>query len=292
MNLQSKIIRDFNIASLTGPPKRKTALLINPPIYDTQHWAEWSQPYGLLRIGTLLKKYHYKRVELFDFLETYGKKQIPNHRINPEENYWETNHPAPPVKPIVISKGKDSIEVYKKHFGKSWKEFENWLKDQEFDANHPPSEVWISAIMTYWWESVRDLTMRLKRLFGQKTTIILGGIYSTLAPEHAACMTSADIVVAGEIDEANELWTDLSFYSKPPTYAIITPSRGCSFNCSYCAQKTINSGVQKVRHRLPTNIVAEIKSKYEIRGGQQPHRHRGVGAGADDKVSGAIFPLA
>ena len=37
----------------TGATK---ALLINPPIYDTQYWAQWAQPYGLLRIGALLKK--------------------------------------------------------------------------------------------------------------------------------------------------------------------------------------------------------------------------------------------
>jgi len=28
----------------------KRALLINPPVYDVQYWAEWSQPHGLLSL--------------------------------------------------------------------------------------------------------------------------------------------------------------------------------------------------------------------------------------------------
>jgi hypothetical protein len=33
----------------------KRALLINPPIYDTQYWAHWSQPHGLLKVATWLR---------------------------------------------------------------------------------------------------------------------------------------------------------------------------------------------------------------------------------------------
>ena len=44
----------FKTSQLSGNPKRKTALLVNPPVYDTQYWAESAQPYGLLRIARLL----------------------------------------------------------------------------------------------------------------------------------------------------------------------------------------------------------------------------------------------
>jgi DNA-binding transcriptional regulator YiaG len=46
-----KILRRFDRDTLGGRPARRTALLINPPVYDTQYWAEWAQPYGLLRIA-------------------------------------------------------------------------------------------------------------------------------------------------------------------------------------------------------------------------------------------------
>lgn len=61
----------FDIRSLRGEARRKTALLINPAVYDTQYRAEWSQPYGLLRIAALLRKHNYKKIWLFDFMETW-----------------------------------------------------------------------------------------------------------------------------------------------------------------------------------------------------------------------------
>src|SRR5204863_5266963 len=47
-----------------------------------------------------------------------------------------------------------------------------------------PDEIWISSIMTYWWESTRDVIERCQKVF-PKAVIRVGGIYPTLAPEHA-----------------------------------------------------------------------------------------------------------
>lgn len=33
----SSIVNDFSLRMLPGLPARKTALLINPPVYDTQY---------------------------------------------------------------------------------------------------------------------------------------------------------------------------------------------------------------------------------------------------------------
>lgn len=44
----ARIVQQFTSTDLPGNPKCKTALLINPPVHDSQYWAEWSQPYGLL----------------------------------------------------------------------------------------------------------------------------------------------------------------------------------------------------------------------------------------------------
>jgi len=261
-----KIVYGFTARNAARDRRKKTALLINPPVYDTQYWAEWSQPYGLLRIGAWLRNLKYKRVVLFDFLETDEARRVPSHRIRPDETYAERNKPTRPIPPITVSKNGDSIELFKKHFGKTWREFDAWLDQQGFSAERPPNEVWISAVMTYWWESVRDLTVRLKRRFGKKTKVILGGIYPTLCPEHAAEMTQADVVVVGEVPEANDLWTDLSLYEHPPDYAVITPSRGCPYNCAYCAQRKLNNGVRKVRHRDNEDILAEMKHKYDTWG--------------------------
>jgi hypothetical protein len=262
----AEIARRFAVDTLPGEPRRKTALLINPPVYDTQYWAEWAQPYGLLRIAALLKKHRYKHIDLFDFMETGEEHKAHFHKINADEDYSVLNFPEKKLRPLHLEKEGQSLNPFKFHFGKPWDVFERWLEERGYTRKHPPTEVWISATMTYWWESARDLIARLRRYFGKRPRIIMGGIYPTLVPDHAARYCQPDIVVAGEVEEANDLWTDLSLYEKPQTYAIITPSRGCPFDCSYCAQKTINGGIRKVRFREPADIIAEMRHKYETYG--------------------------
>lgn len=260
-------VTDFRLQDLPDETGNKTALLINPPVYDTQYWPQWALPYGLLRIGALLRRHGYRQVVLFDFLETSpdDRRAVPQHRIDPHAQYDERDRPASRPRPIVLEKAGERLELFKYHFGKPWETFDDWLEAQGFTAAHPPDEIWISAIMTYWWESVRDLTARLKRRF-PRSTIILGGIYPTLCPEHAAQYTSADLVVVGEVKEANNLWPDLALYTTPPAYAIITPARGCPYNCAYCAQRTLNEGRQSVEYRPVEDIVAEMRYAHETYG--------------------------
>jgi len=253
------------IGNLPNQPNRKSALLIAPPVYDTQYWSQWSQPYGLLRISALLQNKKYKRVELFDFMEVLPGEKIHRHRINVGESYAKNDGVSLPRIPYVISKEreKESLTLFKYHFGKTWQEFDTWLDEKGFSAKHPPTEIWISSVMTFWWESTRDLILRLRIKLGKRPRIILGGIYPTLTPDHAAEYCKPDLIVIGEIKEANDLWTDLSLYETPPDYAIITPSRGCPFNCSYCAQRTINDGRKKVHFRSVDDVFAEMMDKYE-----------------------------
>jgi len=63
------------------------------PIYDVQYWAQWSQPYGLLRIARLLEKLGYKRRELFDFMGTSGEKRtVSKRRIAPGKRSAPSGH--------------------------------------------------------------------------------------------------------------------------------------------------------------------------------------------------------
>lgn len=254
------ITRSFHLAGLPGDPTEKTALLVNPPVYDTQYWAEWSQPYGLLRIARLLGNLGYRRRELFDFMEAPGeKRKVVQRRIAPGESFIERSTPDPKSPPHRIEKDGQTLDLWKYHFGKSWGEFDAWLDERGFTVANPPDEVWIGATMSYWWESARDLVGRLRRRWGdRKPVILLGGIYPSIAPEHAARFVRPDIVVQGEVAEANDLWPDLSLYDTPPSYAIITPARGCPFNCAYCAQLTINGGQRRVRYRPVSDILAEM----------------------------------
>lgn len=94
------IVHHCKTSQVPGNPKRKTALLINPPVYDTQYWAEWSQPYGLLRVTRLLGNLGYRRRELFDSMEAPGeKRQVAKRRIAPGESFIEKDTPTPQSPP-------------------------------------------------------------------------------------------------------------------------------------------------------------------------------------------------
>lgn len=264
----ARIVTHFSPNELAGDPGRKTALLVNPPVYDTHYWPEWSQPYGLLRIAQLLGRVGYKRRELFDFTEARGEKPaVAKRRIAPGESFIEKSVPAPKPPPHRVEKGEQCLELWRYHFGASWDEFDAWLDDRGFTRRKPPDEVWISATMSYWWESARDLAGRLRRRWGSKRPLILlGGIYPTIAPEHAARFVQPDLVVQGEVAEANDLWPDLSLYDTPPRYAIVTPARGCPFNCAYCAQQTINGGRRTVHYRPVADVLAEMQHAQDTYG--------------------------
>ncbi len=220
--------------------RRKRALLINPPIYDTRYWNRWSQPAGLLRIARLLVNKGYKT----EFIDCLGPQK--DGRIKRR-----------PVGKIHVG----DIEMTTYHYGIELGELERRLKGLEISPTH----VYVTSGMTYWWKSTRDVISLVKRIF-PKSEVLVGGIYPTLCPEHAEANTKADVIVSGEVREASDLWTDLSLYRETPKYAIIGTSRGCPYNCAHCAQRKLNG--PSVRHRNPEDVVEEIiykAKRYGIR---------------------------
>ncbi|MBN1639241.1 MAG: radical SAM protein [Ignavibacteriales bacterium] len=241
------IIKNYQIKNFSG----KKALLINPFIYDPQYWAEWSLPDGLLRVGSLLKRKGY-HTYLIDCLETDDKRKVKKKRIS--------------IRKI------DDIELRIYHFGISKEEFINRLEEYKSEFGIP-DDIYVTSIMTFWWESTRDVIDILRERFPDKkrTQILLGGIYPTLAPEHAERNTKADIIIKNEIYEASDLIPDFDLYpSKNHLYGIIKGKRGCPYNCAYCAQRTLNNGKngEIVRCKNPQLIVDEIQfyqERYGIR---------------------------
>lgn len=247
------IVRDDPSKLLIGGRK---ALLINPPIYDTQYWAYWSQPHGLLKVATWLKEQGYTDLRLIDCLATDVKRAVPMRQLD------------------RVQRG--NVTKIRRMFGMEWRQVEQELRRHATGELFRPDEIWITSIMTYWWESTHDLIQRIEQVFGYPTPrILVGGIYPTLFAEHAdrSLRQGTDlgdeelVIVEGEISpEAANAWTDLSLYKDDlyktlPRYGIITGSRGCPFNCAYCAQLKLNGGKRTVRHRLPEDIADEIADK-------------------------------
>jgi radical SAM superfamily enzyme YgiQ (UPF0313 family) len=229
--------------------KKRRILLFNPPVYDAQYWARWSQPAGLLRIATLLREYKYD-LDLIDCMESDARGHVKKTWRRDADNRQMMVHRDDMVRRIW-------------HFGLEW----NSVRQRLAALPEPPDEVWITSMMTYWWESTRDAVDIIREMF-PKARILVGGLYPTLAPEHALKHVKADIIFKGELTAASNLWTDLSLYQHPPSYAILTTSRGCPWDCHYCAARALNNDSNKMRKREPEDVLAEIEHKmhtYNIR---------------------------
>lgn len=288
------------------------ALLVQPPVYDTQYYAEWSMPSGLLKVATWLRGLGYD-LRLIDCLYPNGKGVV-KHEIRKIVQVcstleWSMSDYRDMVKETT---GKTRIELpqhrrYKFEFGIPLHSLEDYLtlpsQGDLFDGEPwIPDEVWITSIMTYWWESTRDTVLLLKRLCPH-ARIRVGGIYPTLAPYHLRdallarghnfevirgrdldigrskrriVVRNSDCIVTGEIPAASNANLDFECYrhmtrtlegqERLPQYAILTTSRGCPFDCSYCAQKAYNEGSLKVRIRSARDTFEEIRHKYHTYG--------------------------
>jgi radical SAM superfamily enzyme YgiQ (UPF0313 family) len=285
------------------------ALLIQPPVYDTQYYAEWSMPSGLLKVASWLRALGYE-LRLFDCLYPNKKGEVQKRHKGVVQVCSTLEWSYGEYRTMVKERyGRSTIRMpnnhrYKYEFGLSLADLETHLlkkKQASLFSDEPPwepDEVWITSIMTYWWESTRDTVLLMKRLYPQ-ARIRIGGIYPTLAPHHLRSMLAAkgaefeivrgrdlvkrawrgrtkiandDCIVTGEIPEASnedldfgvyrDMTRDLEGHERLPSYAILTTSRGCPFDCSYCAQKAYNEGSLKVRIRPVQRTFDEIRQKY------------------------------
>ena len=209
-------------------------------------------------------------------------------------------------RPGRFSKELPANHRYKYEFGLTLKALEKHLTAQRqltlegFGNETPwvPDEIWVTSIMTFWWESTLDTLLLVKRLYPE-ARIRVGGLYPTLAPHHlrhaleanghqfeivrgrdlsvegkdgASKVKNTDCIVTGEVPAASNEELDFEVYrqmtrelegeERVPDYAILTTSRGCPFDCSYCAQKAYNEGSLKVRIRSAGDTFEEIRHKY------------------------------
>jgi hypothetical protein len=100
----------------------------------------------------------------------------------------------------------------------------------------------VQTVMTYWYAGVREVIEDI-RAYSPHTTIVLGGVYATLCPQHAHSL-GADLV----IDRAHlaPLWQLLQLtprlHELPlwEAYAdlrvgVLKLADGCPFKCTYCS---------------------------------------------------------
>lgn len=193
-------------------------LLVNPPIYDFSAYDFWMRPYGLLRVAGRLRRHC--RISLFDYLasehlDSWGRGRFPQQVVDT---------------PAALS----DIPRYFRRFGRPRDAFRDVLLQDRYDV------ALIQTGMTYWYPGVREVIEDLRR-FQPQARIVLGGVYATLCPGHAA-MLRPDLNVAGE--ELEPLWRllslrpgdDLPYWeSLPGRVGVLKLTEGCPFRCTYCS---------------------------------------------------------
>jgi radical SAM superfamily enzyme YgiQ (UPF0313 family) len=245
----------------------KNLLLINPWIYDYTAFDLWSQPLGLLYIASFLRDHGFN-VSYIDCLRSQNKSLEPKPKKYGVGNYRRENVETPQVL-------KDIPRKFAR-YGISESEFYNALK-----KTSSPDAVLMTSIMTYWYLGPSQIVNILRDVY-PGVPIILGGIYASLLPDHAKKVVKPDYVIEGPGEwmvlkllqkilkcpsNYDKPYTSLDDYSYPAfdlipnrRYLCVMTSRGCPFNCSFCAQKHIATNFSQ---RNPIKVVEEIVYHYK-----------------------------
>jgi radical SAM superfamily enzyme YgiQ (UPF0313 family) len=188
-------------------------LLVNPPIYDFTAFDFWLRPYGLLRVGGRLRSCN---LAVFDHLiskerDAFGRGRFENQ---------------------LTAKPKALADVPRRfyRFGRPAEDFRRFLAPEMFDV------VLIQTVMTYWYPGVREVIETVREL-QPHARIVLGGVYATLCPDHAASL-GADAVVSGsDLDNLQLPLSDgLPFWEGlESTVGVLKITDGCPFRCTYCS---------------------------------------------------------
>ncbi len=110
-----------------------------------------------------------------------------------------------------------------------------------------PDQIYVTSLFTYSWRAVHAAVEFYKRIF-PRTPLILGGIYASLLPEHAAT-SGADEVHVGLLPEAEDL---MPAWDLIPDWdgSIIFASRGCVRRCGFCSVPKLEGRPQALKYGI------------------------------------------
>ena len=206
-------------------------LLVNPPIYDFSAYDFWLKPYGLLRVAGYLRGQ--AQLSLFDYLDRFHPLAPSPPAQRPgtwaRGSFYAENVP----KPVPFA----AIPRTYKRYGLPRSLFQTMLAE-----TGPFDVALIQTVMTYWYPGVQEVIADM-RAYSPQTTIVLGGVYATLCPQHARGL-GADLVI--DRDNLEPLWELLRLtpqLQEVPLWeayadlrvGVLKLADGCPFKCTYCS---------------------------------------------------------
>jgi hypothetical protein len=240
-------------------------LLINPWIHDFAAYDFWAKPMGLLSIAGILRA-HGIRVSFIDCLNRFhprSAKSDPSARFG-RGPYLKTRIPKP-----------DGLDDVPRHFSRYGVK-PRWFKADLLKLTQPDL-VLVTSLMTYWYPGVRETIAHIRSVF-PRSPIALGGIYARLCHDHARRHCGADHVAADPAETSLSALVqkftgfsaslkfdpaDLDAYPYPAldlqetiNYAPLLTSRGCPFDCAYCASHFLEP---RQLRRSPESVIEEIE---------------------------------
>ena len=187
-----------------GSTRPKRILLLNPPVYDIRlDWGKWHQPCGLLKLGSQLRARGHD-ARLIDGLHVSGTRVLRT-----KHDSWEVS----------------GTKIDRWQFGLSWEQFERRVRELT-KQQWKPHAIYVTCMMTFWWESARDLVAKLDDWL-PGVPIWLGGVYPKYASSHAKEHFETVHFDQGIGLNAKHSTTNLDLYSTYPPFAGIS-IQGCT----------------------------------------------------------------
>lgn len=200
-------------------------LLVNPWIVDFKAYDEWMRPLSLYRLLEALSGSH--EVGLIDTLSA----------VKREKRYTTADFESEVIeKPEIFS----SIPRRFKRYGMSLEMFRARLRD--FGR---PDIVGVTSLMTFWQPAYRLAVEEIRAMWGD-VPVVLGGLYASLMPGHAASIPGVRLFDGDNFPAP--AGSGRAFLTAAAMRQVL-PLRlqeGCPFHCGYCASGHIHGrGVRR-----------------------------------------------
>lgn len=186
--------------------RRDRVLLLNPPVEETRYsWLRWNQPLDLLKIASRLRSHIECGVEILDCMKPDPAGQVAEDWLPRDRRYYSVGGTRYPMR----------------RFGKSYGELTKaFTAMQKEPRRNRPTQVWITSLCSYWYESVAEVCRILQQTLPDARIVLLGQ-YARLMTKHAAEACAADFVVSQACDLGKEPGAfDLYGEETPPFVAV------------------------------------------------------------------------